>query len=405
MSLLVLNQRIGALTISRITKRTINAADPRDRVYYLWDSDLKGYALKVAPTGRKTFVIKYQLGGRQGPQRWMSLGRYGQITAEHARKDAKRLLGEVASGSDPAKARKKTKVTLENAMREFFVSHVSRLKPSTATYYEDLNKKYVLPAFGKRDITEIERSEIARHHQKLHNKRYQANRVLALLSKFFNWCELHGYRRDGTNPCRHIAKYTEKQRTRFMSDAEMAKLGEALRREPNPFAVAAIKLLLLTGMRKNEILRLKWSEVSIDTAEIRLSDSKTGAKTVPLSPPALDILKNLPQISDNPFVIVGKKPGSHLVNIKSLWQRVLTRANIQDLRIHDMRHSFASVGAASNMSLPILGALLHHSQPSTTQKYAHFSNDPIRKAGDKIAGQIADALEGKAGGEVVRLRR
>lgn len=290
-------------------------------------------------------------------------------------------------------------------MLQFFEIHVSRLKPSTATYYEDLAKKYVLPAFGKRDIRDIERSDVARRHHQLQNKPYQANRVLALLSKFFNWCELHGYRVDGSNPCRHIKKYPEKSRTRFLSEVEMARIGASLREETDQFAITAIKLLLLTGMRKSEVLGLKWSEVDFNDAVIRLSDSKTGPKKVPLSPPVIDLLDKLPQVSGNPYVIAGKKPGAHLVGLKGPWRRVLTRAKIDDVRIHDMRHSFGSVGASSGMSLTILGALLHHSQPQTTQRYAHLSDNPVREAGNKIAGRIADALDGKTDGKIIRLKR
>jgi len=389
--------------IPKITKRLIDTSEPKDKAYYVWDQELKGYALKVAPSGRKTLVIKYQLGGRSGPQRWISLGRYGQVTAEHARKEAKRLLGEVASGRDPAKDRKQTKVSFKQIMEEFFQTHVASKKPSTAAYYRDLANKYVLPAFGQRDIRDIERADIARQHQRLNDKPYQANRTLALLSKFFNWCELHGYRPDHSNPCRHIQKYTEKKRKRFLSDAEMARIGEALLEEPDIYAASAIRLLLLTGMRKGEVLQLKWSEVNIVGAKLELGDSKTGAKEIPLSPPALKVLAELPRVAGNPHVIVGKKPGKALVGLKGPWGRLKKRAGLENLRIHDLRHSFASVGVSSQMSLPILGALLGHTQAQTTQRYAHLSDDPLRQASGKIGSQIANALDGKSSGNVVKL--
>ena len=235
----------------------------------------------------------------------------------------------------------------------------------------------------------------------MQDKPYQANRTVAMLSKFFNWTEKLGLRPDGSNPCRHVEKYREAKRERFLSEAELARLGEALRaaetdKTASPWVIAAIRLLTLTGARLSEVLTLRWDYVDFDRATIRLPDSKTGAKTLHLNAPALEVLSAIPRLEDNPHVICGERKGAHLVNIQKPWRRIRKAAGLNDVRIHDLRHSFASVAAAGGMSLPLIGALLGHSQPATTARYAHLSSDPLRAASDAIAGRIAGAMATKS---------
>ena len=217
------------------------------------------------------------------------------------------------------------------------------------------------------------------------------------MSKFFNWTEKNGFRPDGSNPCRHVEKYKETKRERFLSEAELAQLGEALReaetdKSASPWVIAAIRLLTLTGARLSEVLTLRWDYVDFERATIRLPDSKTGAKTLYLNAPALEVLSGIPRLEDNPHVICGERKGAHLVNLQKPWRRIRQAAGLGDVRIHDLRHSFASVAAAGGMSLPLIGALLGHSQPATTARYAHLSSDPLRAASDAIAGRIAGAM-------------
>ena len=231
----------------------------------------------------------------------------------------------------------------------------------------------------------------------MRDKPYQANRVLALLSKFFNWCEKHGYRPDSSNPCRHIEKFKEQRRERFLSPLELARLGEALTEaETNdttsPYVIAALRLLVLTGARLSEILTLKWSYVDYENNLLRLPDSKTGAKVIYVNAPALQILSDLPRLEGNPFVICGKREGARLINPQKPWRRIRKAAGLDDVRIHDLRHSFASVAAGSGQSLPVIGALLGHTQPQTTARYAHLAADPLRAASDAIGGRISDAM-------------
>ena len=226
---------------------------------------------------------------------------------------------------------------------------------------------------------------------------YQANRTLALLSKFFNWCEQQALRPDGTNPCRHVEKYPEHKRERFLSAKELSNLGNALDEEErhqtsSPWIIAAIRLLILSGARLGEILTLEWEHVDFDNAMLRLPDSKTGAKVIYLSPLAMETLQSIPRIEGNPFVVCGHKTGTHLVNLEKPWRRIRAKAGLNDVRLHDLRHSFASVAASNGLSLPIIGALLGHTQPQTTARYAHLAADPLRQTVNLITDEIASAM-------------
>ena len=220
------------MATAHITKRAVDGARPASTDTYLWDDELSGFGLKVTPTGRKVYLVQYRLGGRKGRTRRVTIGQHGELTPTAARIEAKRLLGEIALGRDPASDRDKAKAdkTLAAVLDQFMTEHVkSKRKASTAREYQRIAKLYVVPRLGRRPISDIKRQDIAKLHHELASKPYQANRTLALLSKFFNWAEKHGLRPDGSNPCRHIEKYRESRRERFLSEAELARLGDALR--------------------------------------------------------------------------------------------------------------------------------------------------------------------------------
>jgi integrase len=385
-----------------ITKRVVDGAHPASTDTYLWDTELSGFGLKVTPTGRKVYLVQYRLGGRKGRTRRVTIGQHGELTPTTARVEAKRLLGEIALGRDPASGRDKAKAdkTLAAVLDQFMTEHVkSKRKASTAREYQRIAKLYVVPRLGRRPISDIKRQDIAKLHHELASKPYQANRTLALLSKFFNWAEKHGLRPDGSNPCRHIEKYRESCRERFLSEAELARLGDALREaekhgSATPWAIAAIRLLIFTGARLSEILTLEWDHVDEDHGLFLLPDSKTGKKAVRLNAPARQVLESVPRVEANPFVICGERTGHHLVNLQKPWRRIRRAAGLDDVRIHDLRHSFASVCASSGQSLIVIGKMLGHSQPATTARYAHLADDPVKAASDEVGARIAAAMDG-----------
>jgi integrase len=387
----------------KLTKRTVDGITPARSDLFLWDTDLPGFGLKVTPSGSKVYILQYRMGGRGSPARRYTLGKHGSWTPDGARKEATRLLGLIASGTDPAENKRKEKngLTLaafvEHYLNEYAEPHK---KPRSVAEDRRNLQKLVLPALGPRRVDKISRAHIAKLHHELQKTPVAANRVLAVLTTLFNLAEKWGLRPDGSNPCRHVQKYKEQKRERFLSGAELNRLGETLvkaeQEQSHSLSVlAAIKLLIFLGARLSEVLTLEWGYVDFHTHSLRLPDSKTGSKTVHLNAPALAVLEALPRIEGNPYVLPGIKRNSHLVNLQAGWKALRKDANLEDVRLHDLRHSFASVAAGAGMSLPTIGALLGHRHASTTNRYAHLDQDPLKHANEEIGDRIHAAMSGK----------
>jgi integrase len=389
----------------KITKRSVDAlrlpAGKKEVV--LCDTELARFGVRVQRGGTKAYIVKYRFGkGRDAPERKLTIGRHGQPwTADQARAEAKRLLGEVAHGIDPAGARAAAKAapTVADLALRFLSEHVeAKRKPSTAKEYRRLLDNVIVPALGSRKVADVTRADIQRLH---HNRRatpVEANRALALLSTLFTFAERLGERADGSNPCRHVERFPQKRHERFLSADEMGRLGDALSAyHGSLYAVAAVKLLVFSGARLGEILGLQWQWIDFERGEARLPDSKTGAKTLHLPPPALAVLAELPRIEDNRYVIVGGVTGAALVNLEKPWCAIRKAAGIEDVRLHDLRHSFASIAAAGGMGLPIIGKMLGHTQAQTTQRYAHLASDPVKAAAAAVAGKIVAAMGAGSG--------
>jgi len=336
------------------------------------------------------FVVVPQLavGVRVGP-RVLGIGRRDGIDgAVRFAEFAKRYL------SDYAKPKKKHRSVVED---------------------ERIIETILLPELGTRKVFAIGRSDIERIHRKMEKTPIYANRVLALLSKMFNLAEAWEERPPFSNPCRHIDRYPESERRRYLTGEELARLSAAIKiaetaEEPEeritPHHALLFRLLLFTGCRLNEILTLKWEHVDFENGLLLLPDSKTGQKTVVLSAPAFQLLSEAPRVADNPYVIAASRRSNgggygHATNISRVWERVRTPAGLSDVHVHDLRHTFASVGAGRNLGLPMIGALLGHTQAQTTQRYAHLAADPMRQAANLIAGEISAAMNKKPPGKVV----
>lgn len=400
----------------RISKRAVDALEPGTKTVFLWDSELVGFGVRVTPAGAKSFVFQWQVGRRS---RRLTIGKVGAPwTPDSARKEALRLKAEVATGSDPAdeRATKRQAATVAELIDRFLGEHVGpKLKPRTADEYRRLLEKHVKPKLGTKPVAEVTRADIARLHHGLRARPYIANRVLAVLGKAFTLAERWGLRPEGSsNPARGVDRYRERARERFLSTAELARLGDVLRRadtaagalelKVSPFGVAALRLLLLTGCRRDEVLGLRWRDVDFERGLLLFPDSKTGAKTVPLSAPAAELLADLPRLEGSPWVLPGRDPAKRFVGLRNQWLRVREAAGLEDVRLHDLRHSFASVAAGGGESLPLIGALLGHTQAQTTKRYAHLADDPRRGAAERTAGTIASVLDGRPKAEVVELR-
>jgi integrase len=391
-----------------LTLRNISLLKPKTSRYVVWDGGLSGFGLRVTPSGERTYVLKYRT--EDGRQRWYTIGRHGSPwTPELARKEAQRLLGTIAAGEDPVatKLENRATMTVEMLAERYLVDHAEDKKKPSSIRMDLINlAKHILPALGRRSLNEINRTDIARFHSAMRETPGAANRCLALLSKMMNLAEAWGFRPDGSNPCRHVQKYPEHFRKRYLSADELVRLARACSTfdtKGRPHFAALVRLLIFTGARLGEIQKARWDNIDIASGTLRLSDSKTGEKTILLPAPALEILSTLPRVNGNPHVIPGPD-GSYLFNVWKPWHQLRAIAGLPDVRLHDLRHSFASVGAASGMSLNIIGGLLGHSQAQTTMRYAHLANDPLKAAANQIASAIAATMRGDAA-EVVSIKR
>ena len=387
----------------KITKRSVESLKPKAKDYFLWDDDLAGFGVRVMRSGLKTYVLQYRVGRRT---RRNAFSRVGTMTPDQARTYARELLVEVDKGQDPVAelVAHRRSPTLAHLCQQFLDEYVEqRCKPTTQREYKRLVKLIIVPQLGTFKIGDVKRSDIAKLHHDLRETPYQANRTLATLSKIFNLAEVWGLRLDGSNPCRHVKKYSETKRERYLTFEEFKNLGQTLREaecdgsEPKP-VINAIRLLILTGARLNEIQTLKWEYVR--EGFLALPDSKTGAKRIVLGKEAVDVLQRIERVPDNPYVITGKVEGQHWNDLQRPWRSIRDKAKLTGLRIHDLRHSFASVAASQGESLAIIGKLLGHSQVQTTARYAHLSPNPVSATADRISSVIAVAM----GSEAPRLK-
>jgi integrase len=381
----------------RISKRSVEALEPQDRDVDHYDEDLKGFGVRVRPSGRKTYFVMMR---HRCVMRRFTIGSHGTVTAELARLKAKQIISDLAIDKNPTEVEDavRNSVTVRSLGDRFIDEYVPcHLKPSTQGEYKRCVEIFINPEIGTMKLVSVERTDIAKIHHQLRHIPYQANRVLGVLSIMFNLAESWGLRPQFSNPCRGVKKFKEKKRERFLNREELRGLGEALRIEEEfaPSAVACIRLLLLTGCRLGEIQTLKWSYLDIDTCLAFLPDSKTGRKTLYLGSVAVKLLKSIPRRKNNLYVITGEVEGQCLTDMQKPWRRIRKLADLPDVRIHDLRHTFASSGVALGQGLPIIGRLLGHTQPQTTARYAHLAATPALEVADKISLNLAEFIEWK----------
>jgi integrase len=390
----------------RVTKSLVESTkpDPEGDVY-LWDDLLTGFGVRVKPSGIRSYILQYR--NRYGRQRRCTLGKHGVLTTEEARKAAKDHLAAARLGKDPLDGAEQARRAphMDELLHLYLKNHLRpKRKASTIIEYQRLWRKHLSPVLGKRSVLEIKRTHVEELHRSFAQVPYQANRMLSILSSLMTYAERLELRPQGTNPCRFVERYPERRRERYLSPQELARLGEVLavaeakNTEPAS-AVLALRLLALTGMRKSEVLQLRWQDVDFERQLAHLSDSKTGPKVVPLSEPARDLLAKTPRCLDNPYVCWGKRPGAHFNGLQKVWERLRIDAGLEDVRIHDLRHTFASYGAAEGLGLYQIGKVLGHAQASTTERYAHLGPDPVRDAADRIGRRVADAMKQISKGE------
>jgi len=380
--------------IKTLSNRAVGKLEvKKDTVF--WDRELTGFGVRVYPTGSKVYVA--QARGPEGPKR-VAVGRHGVIHADEARKRAALIIARVKAGEEaiPKPLGLKAGPTVAELCARYLTEYVPvRCKPSTAAAARSVVERHILPALGSLPLAALERAQAAELHQSLYETPAVANMAVRILSSMYGLAEGWGMVPEGaSNPCRSLVKFPERRRERFLTDEEFNRLGETLDEMEagggaSASAVAALRLLALTGCRRSEVLKLRWEYVALDAAELRLPDSKTGARVIPLPPQAVELLAGLPRIPGNPWVIPGRKPGAHLRNIDEAWRAIRERAGLEGVRIHDLRHSYASRALALGESLPMIGKLLGHGQLETTARYAHLARDSAQEAAESVAESIA----------------
>lgn len=395
------------ITKFKFTKTDINAlsipeSGKRDTYH---DIKTSGLQLRISATGVKTFSVYRRIKGGS-PER-ITLGRYPDMTIEQARREAKRIALDIADGKNPAEVKRgrKAELTFGDLFSEYLERHA---KPKKKTWKEDQAqfRIYLAKPLGKKKLSSIDRKSIARVHGDITKTGYAptANRVKSLLSSVFGWAISVGLWE--LNPVTGIKSNKENQRDRFIQSDELPRFFKALAEEPNGTIRDYVLMSLLTGARRSNVLSMKWSDINFDRAEWRIKETKNGTpQTVALSPEAIEILANRKPADATVFVFPGIGKHGHLIEPKKGWKRILERAGIEDLRIHDLRRTLGSWQAKTGASLAIIGKSLNHKNQNTTAIYARLDLDPIRDSINTATSAMLEVAGIKKSAEVIKLKR
>lgn len=383
-------------TSQKLTKRFVEGVQPDAKEELLiWDVEIKGFGVRVYPTGRRTYFVQYR--NEYHRTRRKKIGVHGQVTTEQAREMAKSILGDVAKGEDPSKEtrERKLKASMSDLCADYLTIHAEP-KKKPKPYKEDVRmiNKIILPRWSDRKIEEMTPHDIQSLLTERSKTRYVANRVRSLLHKMFELAIQ--WKWVSENPVKGTSQFQEHKRETWLNEEGMEKLWEALDNYHSQRVIDAIKLMLLTGARRGEALSAKWEQFDIEKGVWTMSSHNTKQKKlhhVPLSTPTIELLKKMKEESlDAVYLFPGNVPGNPLTDIKKAWATIRKKAGIGECRIHDLRHTYASHLVSSGMSLSIVGKLLGHTQASTTQRYAHLADAPLRQATELFGTKLAEGI-------------
>ena len=366
-----------------LSEARIKALRSRRRAYDLRDARLKGFGVRVLPSGAKRFFIHTQC---RRQRMWRIVGDANAMRLDEARARAASLLSALRNGTD---APVSTPETLFESVAEAVFRRYARIwKPRTLDVNRSYLRRQLLPWFGGQQIADIGRRDVQRWSSSLRATPVAADRSAPVLSVIFKEAELLGYRPEGSNPCRGLKRYRRKGRERFLSDEEIRHFGAVLSKHDagHPLEVAAVRLLLLTGCRKGELRTLRWSDYR--EGHLFLRDSKTGPRTVWLSGAARGILERLHRTSSWVFPTNGANGLPDRNWPQGFWQRIRGEANLSDVRLHDLRHSYASFALRRGESVLAIGRLLGHVAPQTTLKYTHLADSMVREAVEVVGAVV-----------------
>ncbi len=379
----------------RLTKRIVERLKAEGRDAIFWDRDLAGFGVRVHTTGRKLYIVQSR--GPAGLKR-VTLGTVDGETIDRRRREAALVIDRIKRGDDPFPPEPAPEPTVADLAERCLEDYVAvRCRPKTAKNHRLAIRHHILPALGTKALNEVGPEDVAALHHALRDRPAAANQALRVLSRMFSLAENWGMMPPGRRPTRHVRRYCEASRERFLTPEEYRRLGAALKKleasgSTMPSAVAAVRLLMLTGCRSDEILTLKWDDVDRTARVLRLRDSKTGPRMVPLTGPVLQVLDGIEREDGVPWVLRGARPGSWLACLSWHWRRIRQESGLHDVRVHDLRHSYASRALALGEGLPAIGRLLGHAKVATSARYAHLVRDAEKAAavrtGDSIAAQI-----------------
>ena len=424
---------------TKLTKRVVDAAEPTGKRHEIWDSELSGFGLRIEESGKKTFFVRYRVGGgRRATRRNMTIGTYGAVTPEEARGEAKKILGQVANGHDPADVRnaRRREMTLGELV-DFYeekgcviqrgLRQGQPMKPMTKRQTLKRLRNHVVPLLGCKRISDVRPKDVeqlARDISAGKTKKDEktglrtrvivrggegaGRKVVRDLSAVFTFAQRHELRLD--NPCAHAAvNKVDNKRKRYLTLEEVQRLGKALRQleqeGANPKAINIARLWALTGFRRNEAAGLKREEVDFGRGGVRLIDSKEGESIRPLEAPALALLRSLPAKDKSPYFFPAERGKGFYVGTKRIWPKAIQLARLAGITPHTLRHTLGSTAVSYGESLKMAGAILGHATSAATEVYAHLQHDPSKRVADRVSGMISAALDGKAKAQIVSLHR
>lgn len=415
--------------MARLTKKAIEALAVTDREQFLWDSEVPGFGLRIRPGGSKTFVAQYRAGGgRQGTNRRFTVGRYGALTVEEARAQARRVLSAAAQGHDPSgdKAAKRRELTVSDLVALYAAEGTDHLKERNRRWTLARLQHHILPSLGRKKISDVRVSDVEQMMRDVKAGKTAkdqkagprarvivrggagaATKAVRDLSAVFTFA----MRRElvPVNPCSAVKKPADGKRTRFLSLEEVKRLGKALEdieaEDANPKATDIMRLWALTGCRRDEIASLRWADIDLDRGVLRLADSKTGFSVRPLAGSAVAVLARIARDPASPYVFPSEDGRTFYQGTKRFWGKVVKRAELPGVTPHTLRHTLGSASVSSGETLTMTGALLGHADQRSTSIYAHMQQDPARRAADRVVGPIATALGAQVPGEVIELEK
>lgn len=387
----------------RLTDKLAKAIEPPssgNRITY--DTEVKGFGFRITASGARAFVLNYRVGGRE---RRYTIGAYPDWSVAAAREEAKRLKRLVNLGEDPMGQRhiERATPTVAELARRYMAEHAVHKVARAQSDDRSMIEKLILPAIGQLKVHDVRRDDIDQLHRSVSKSRpIRANRMAQLLSKLFALAIRWEYRTD--NPVHGLKRNPEVKRTRYLSDEEMPRLLEALDAHTNQKSANVVRLLLLTGARRGEVLAATWDQFDLASGLWIKPSAHTKQKKehrVPLSAGAVELLKRInSEAPASSFVFPGRSADEPLKDIKKFWATICDRADLKDFRIHDLRHTYASILASSGLSLPVIGALLGHTQPNTTARYSHLYDDPLREATEVVNAVLSNLENGKPSNSV-----